>query len=50
MAAFGAGYTAGAAVVEWTADPARRSRAPGTQTRLGPRQVAPAGVDVAAGP
>jgi len=37
MAAFGAGYTAGAAVVHWTADPARRSLAPGTQTRLGPR-------------
>ena len=29
MAAFGAGYTAGAAVVEWTADPARAFLAPG---------------------
>ena len=37
MAAFGAGYTAGAAVVEWTADPALRSRAPGAMTRLGHR-------------
>jgi 3-oxoacyl-[acyl-carrier-protein] synthase III len=37
MAAFGAGYTAGAAVVEWTADAALRSRAPGAQTRLGHR-------------
>jgi len=35
MVAFGAGYTAGAAVVEWTADPARALRAPGDQTRLG---------------
>jgi 3-oxoacyl-[acyl-carrier-protein] synthase-3 len=35
MVAFGAGYTAGAAVVEWTADPARALRAPGEQTRLG---------------
>jgi 3-oxoacyl-[acyl-carrier-protein] synthase III len=35
MAAFGAGYTAGAAVVEWTADPARAFLAPGAQTRLG---------------
>ncbi len=42
MAAFGAGYTAGAAVVEWTADPALRSRAPGAQTRLGHRQAQPA--------
>ena len=41
MAAFGAGYTAGAAVVEWTADPSLRSRAPGTQTRLGHRQAEP---------
>ena len=39
MAAFGAGYTAGAAVVEWTADPARAFLAPGSQTRRGkPRQ------------
>jgi hypothetical protein len=35
MVAFGAGYTAGAAVVEWTADPARALQAPGEQTRLG---------------
>jgi 3-oxoacyl-[acyl-carrier-protein] synthase-3 len=35
MAAFGAGYTAGAAVVEWTADPMRAFLAPGEQTRLG---------------
>jgi 3-oxoacyl-[acyl-carrier-protein] synthase-3 len=35
MVAFGAGYTAGAAVLEWTADPARAFRAPGQQTRLG---------------
>jgi 3-oxoacyl-[acyl-carrier-protein] synthase-3 len=42
MVAFGAGYTAGAAVVEWTADPARAFLAPGEQTRLGrPRQAAP---------
>jgi 3-oxoacyl-[acyl-carrier-protein] synthase-3 len=35
MVAFGAGYTAGAAVVEWTADPTRAFLAPGDQTRLG---------------
>jgi 3-oxoacyl-[acyl-carrier-protein] synthase III len=35
MVAFGAGYTAGAAVLEWTADPARAFVAPGEQTRLG---------------
>jgi len=35
MGAFGAGYTAGAAVVEWTADPARAFLAPGEQTRAG---------------
>ena len=35
MAAFGAGFTAGAAVVEWTADPQRAFLAPGDQTRLG---------------
>jgi 3-oxoacyl-[acyl-carrier-protein] synthase III len=35
MAAFGAGYTAGAAVVEWTADPQRAFLAPGSQTRMG---------------
>jgi 3-oxoacyl-[acyl-carrier-protein] synthase III len=38
MAAFGAGYTAAAAVVEWTADPARAFLAPGSQTRLGQPQ------------
>ncbi len=38
MVAFGAGYTAGAAVVEWTADPARAFMAPGAQTRLGQPQ------------
>ena len=42
MVAFGAGYTAGAAVVEWTADPARAFLAPGEQTRLGkPRTEIP---------
>ncbi|HET6744278.1 MAG TPA: beta-ketoacyl-ACP synthase III [Candidatus Limnocylindria bacterium] len=42
MVAFGAGYTAGAAVVEWTADPARAFLAPGSQTRLGqPQAVQP---------
>ena len=35
MVAFGSGYTAGACVVEWTADPARSFVAPGAQTRLG---------------
>ena len=41
MVAFGAGYTAGGAVVEWTADPARALLAPGEQTRMGrPQQVA----------
>jgi len=35
MGAFGAGYTAGAAVVEWTADPNRAFLAPGEQTRAG---------------
>jgi hypothetical protein len=39
MAAFGSGYTAGAAVVEWTADPSRAFVAPGGQTRLGRPQV-----------
>jgi 3-oxoacyl-[acyl-carrier-protein] synthase III len=39
MVAFGAGYTAGAAVVEWTADPARAFLAPGEQTRLGRPRV-----------
>jgi 3-oxoacyl-[acyl-carrier-protein] synthase III len=41
MVAFGAGYTAAGAVVEWTADPARAFLAPGDQTRLGkPRAAA----------
>jgi 3-oxoacyl-[acyl-carrier-protein] synthase III len=40
MVAFGAGYTAGAAVVEWTADPARAFLAPGEQTRLGKPRIA----------
>ena len=35
----GAGYTAGAAVFEWTADPARALLAPGAQTRLGRPRV-----------
>jgi 3-oxoacyl-[acyl-carrier-protein] synthase III len=40
MVAFGAGYTAGGAVLEWTADPAHALRAPGEQTRMGqPQQV-----------
>jgi len=38
MVAFGAGYTAGAALVEWTADPARAFLAPGAQTRMGQPQ------------
>jgi 3-oxoacyl-[acyl-carrier-protein] synthase III len=38
MVAFGAGYTAGGAVVEWTADPARAFLAPGEQTRMGQPQ------------
>ncbi|HYM52957.1 MAG TPA: beta-ketoacyl-ACP synthase III [Candidatus Dormibacteraeota bacterium] len=42
MVAFGAGYTAGAAVMEWTADPARAFLAPGEQTRYGlPRRAEP---------
>jgi 3-oxoacyl-[acyl-carrier-protein] synthase-3 len=40
MVAFGAGYTAASAVVEWTADPARAFLAPGEQTRLGQPQRA----------
>jgi 3-oxoacyl-[acyl-carrier-protein] synthase-3 len=48
MVAFGAGYTAGAAVVEWTADPARAFLAPGEQTRLGRPRVE-AGEPVVAG-
>jgi 3-oxoacyl-[acyl-carrier-protein] synthase-3 len=47
MVAFGAGYTAGAAVVEWTADPARAFLAPGEQTRLGEPRVAGAEMAVA---
>ncbi len=44
MAAFGAGYTAGSAVLQWTADPQRAFLAPGSQTRLGQpqRQLEPA--------
>ena len=38
MCAFGAGFTAAAAVVEWTADPARAFLAPGSQTRMGQPQ------------
>lgn len=34
MVAFGAGYTAGAALMEWTADPTRALLAPGSQTRM----------------
>jgi len=50
MVAFGAGYTAGACVVEWTADPQRAFRAPGSQTRLGkPRAEAHEREPVAAG-
>jgi 3-oxoacyl-[acyl-carrier-protein] synthase-3 len=41
MGAFGAGYTAGAVVVEWTADPARALLAPGAQTRAGQPRTAP---------
>ena len=41
MGAFGSGYTAGAVVMEWTADPTRALLAPGAQTR--------AGVPIAAG-
>ena len=45
MAAFGAGYTAGAAVVEWSADPSRAFLAPGEQTRMGQPQRALAEVE-----
>ena len=38
MVAFGAGYTAGAALWQWTADPSRAFLAPGAQTRLGQPQ------------
>ncbi len=40
MVAFGAGFTAAAAVVEWTADPTRAFLAPGSQTRMGHPQRA----------
>jgi 3-oxoacyl-[acyl-carrier-protein] synthase III len=43
MGAFGAGYTAGAAVLEWTADPTRAFLAPGEQTRAGQPQREPVG-------
>jgi 3-oxoacyl-[acyl-carrier-protein] synthase-3 len=46
MVAFGAGYTAGGAVVEWTADPARALLAPGSQTRVGQPQRTLEGVAV----
>jgi 3-oxoacyl-[acyl-carrier-protein] synthase-3 len=46
MVAFGAGYTAGGAVVEWTADPARSFLAPGSQTRMGQPQRSLEGVAV----
>jgi 3-oxoacyl-[acyl-carrier-protein] synthase-3 len=46
MVAFGGGYTAGGAVVEWTADPARTFLAPGEQTRMGQPQRALEGVAV----
>ncbi len=46
MVAFGAGYTAGGAVVEWTADPARAFLAPGSQTRMGRPQRSLEGVAV----
>jgi 3-oxoacyl-[acyl-carrier-protein] synthase III len=38
MVAFGAGYTAGATLLEWTADPNRAFLAPGSQTRMGQPQ------------
>ena len=44
MVAFGAGFTAAAAVVEWTADPSRAFMAPGEQTRLGKPQREPVSV------
>jgi 3-oxoacyl-[acyl-carrier-protein] synthase-3 len=46
MGAFGAGYTAGAAVVEWTADPSRFALAPGEQTRAGQPRREPIGAGV----
>ncbi|HEX2220991.1 MAG TPA: beta-ketoacyl-ACP synthase III [Candidatus Limnocylindria bacterium] len=49
MVAFGAGYTAGATLVEWTADPARAFLAPGEQTRLGRPRAAEAELAAVAG-
>ncbi len=49
MVAFGAGYTAGGAVIEWTADPSRAFLAPGSQTRMGQPQRAVAELVGAAG-
>jgi 3-oxoacyl-[acyl-carrier-protein] synthase III len=46
MGAFGAGYTAGAAVLEWTADPSRAFLAPGEQTRAGQPRREPVGAGV----
>jgi 3-oxoacyl-[acyl-carrier-protein] synthase-3 len=46
MGAFGAGYTAGAAVVEWTADPSRAFLAPGEQTRAGQPRREPVAVGI----
>ncbi|MCC6617733.1 MAG: ketoacyl-ACP synthase III [Chloroflexi bacterium] len=46
MVAFGGGYTAGGAVIEWTADPARALLAPGEQTRMGRPQQSLAGAAV----
>jgi 3-oxoacyl-[acyl-carrier-protein] synthase-3 len=46
MGAFGAGYTAGATVVEWTADPSRAFLAPGEQTRSGQPRREPVGAGV----
>jgi 3-oxoacyl-[acyl-carrier-protein] synthase-3 len=46
MGAFGAGYTAGAAVLEWTADPTRAFLAPGEQTRAGQPRREPVGAGV----
>ncbi|HET8571710.1 MAG TPA: beta-ketoacyl-ACP synthase III [Candidatus Limnocylindria bacterium] len=49
MAAFGAGYTAGSAVLQWTADPQRAFLAPGSQTRLGRPQRDPSAEPAAVG-
>jgi 3-oxoacyl-[acyl-carrier-protein] synthase-3 len=46
MGAFGAGYTAGAAVVQWTADPSRAFLAPGEQTRAGQPRREPVGAGI----